>query len=90
MLKNQLNILSDTLFNIFSNFVRSKVITAGDKDPPWINEDIKCHIECKSKTFQQFFKNGSKVTYFEIVDKEAFELSEIIQNWEKSVFMTYY
>ena len=28
------NILNDALFNIFSNFVRSKVITVDGKDPP--------------------------------------------------------
>ena len=32
--EEQVNILNDTLFNIFSNFVRSKVITVDVKDPP--------------------------------------------------------
>ena len=42
--------------NIFSNFVRSKVITVDDRDPPWINEKIKCKIKSKNKTFQQYLK----------------------------------
>ena len=74
------NILNDELFNIFSNFVRSKVITVDGKDPPWINEEIKYKMKYKNKTFQQFFKIGRIITDFEIVDKEAAELSEMIQN----------
>ena len=79
--EKQVNILNDTLFNIFSNFVRSKVI-----DPPWINKEIKCKIKSKSKTFQQYLKNGRKITDFEIVDKEAVELSEIIQKRKEKYF----
>ena len=86
--EKQLNILNDTLFNIFSNFVRSKVITVDERDPPWINEEIKCKIKSKNKTFQQYLKNGRKITDFETVDKEAKELSEMIQNRKKSIFMT--
>ena len=32
--KKQVNIPNDTLFDIFSKFVRSKVITINDRDPP--------------------------------------------------------
>ena len=74
------NILNDELFNIFSNFVRSKVITVDGKNPPWINEEIKYKMKYKNKTFQQFLKIGRIITDFEIVDKEAAELSEMIQN----------
>ena len=82
----QVNILNDTLFNIYSNFVRRKVVTINDWDPPWINEEIKCKIKSKKKTFQQYLKNGRKITDFEIADKEAAELSEMIQNWKESYF----
>ena len=79
-----------THFNIFSNFVRSKVITVDERDTPWINEKIKGKIKSKNKTFQQYLKNGRKVTDFEIVNKEAAELSKLIQNQKKSIFMTYH
>ena len=78
--EKQANILHDTLFNIFSNFARSKVVTVDERDPPWINEEIKCKIKSKNKTFQQHLKNGRKMTDFQVVSKEATELSEMIQN----------
>ena len=84
--ENQVNILNDTLFNIFSSFGRSKVITINDRDPTWINEEIKCKIKFKNKTFQQYLKNKRKITDFEIVDKEAAELSEMIQNRKERLF----
>ena len=84
--EKQVNILNDTLFNIFSNFVRSKVITVDDRDPPWINEEIKCKIKSKNKTFQQYLKNAREITDFEIVHKEAAELSEMIQKWKEKYF----
>ena len=62
--EKQVNILNDTLFNIFSNFARSKVIKVDDRDPPWMNEEIKCKIKSKTKTFQQYLKNGRKITDF--------------------------
>ena len=79
--------LNGTLFNIFSKFVRSsKVITVNDQDPPWINEEIKWKIKSKNKTFQQYLKNGGKITDFKIVEKEPAELSEMIQNWKEKYF----
>ena len=60
--EKQVNILNDLLFNIFLNFARSKVITVDDRDPPWINAEIKCKIKSKDKTLR-------KVNDFEIVDK---------------------
>ena len=43
-------------------------------------------IKSKNKTFQQCLKNGRKITDFEIVDKEAAELSEMIQNRKERYF----
>ena len=70
----------------FSNFVRSKVITVDDRDPPLINEEIKCKMKSKNKTFQQYLKNGRKITDFEIVDKEEAELFEMIQKRKEKYF----
>ena len=84
--EKHVNILNDTLFKIFLCFVRSNVITINDRDPPWINEEIKCKMKSKNKPFQQNLENGRKITDFEIVDKEAAELSEMIQNRKERYF----
>ena len=56
-IEKQLNILNETLFNIFPKFVKIKVIAVEDRDPPWINEDIKCKRKSKNETFKQYLKN---------------------------------
>ena len=58
--EKQVNILNDTLFNIFSNFVISKVITVDKKDPPWRNEKIKCKINPRTRHFNNILKMGEK------------------------------
>ena len=39
----QVNLLNDIL-NAFTNFIPNKVITCDDRDPPWINDNIKNKI----------------------------------------------
>ena len=58
--EKKVNILNNTLFNIFSNFIGSKVITVDDRDPPWINEETTCKIKSKNKAFLQYLKNDRK------------------------------
>ena len=47
---------------------------------------LNCKIKSKNKAFQQYLKNGRKITDFEIVDKEAAELSEMIPNRKEKYF----
>ena len=54
-------------------------------DPLWINEEIKCKIKSKNKTFQQYLKNEWKKTDFEIEGNEA-QVSEMIQNQKDKYF----
>ena len=54
-----------------------KVITINDRDPPWINEKIKCKIKSKNNTFRQYLKN---------VRKNCLKWYEI---GKKGIFMTY-
>ena len=60
-IQNTLNIIdwsklfsNGTLFNIFANFVRNKVITVDDRDPPWINEEMKCKVKSKNNICPQY------------------------------------
>ena len=44
----------------FSNFLRSKVIAIDEKDPPWINEEIKCKENLRTRHFKNFSKKSDK------------------------------
>ena len=41
----QTAIFSDTLMNIMQNFVPNETIICDDRDPPWINKELKRLIE---------------------------------------------
>ena len=62
--EKQVNILKETLFNIFSNFVRSKVITINDRDPPWINEEIKCQKKFQQQDIPTIIKKSEEDNWF--------------------------
>ena len=40
-----MNLLNDIILNVSTNFVPNKVITCDDRDPPWINDNIKNKIK---------------------------------------------
>ena len=45
--------------NIFHNYIPNKFISCDDKDPPWINEEIKSLIHRKNALYQRQRKPGS-------------------------------
>ena len=48
----QLNLLNDIILSVSINFVPNKVITCDDRDPPWINDNIKNKIRyCLNKNY---------------------------------------
>ena len=56
----QVNFLNDIILNIFTNFVPNKVITCDDRDPPWINDNIKNKIKWKNVMYKNYKRNGKK------------------------------
>ena len=55
----QVVIFNQTLINIFSNYIPSKLIAVDDKDPPWMNDYIKKKILDK-KIAYKFFNTNKK------------------------------
>ena len=53
-----LELFNKTLLNIFHNFIPNKIILCDDKDPPWMNDEIKKLIKRKNWLFQCQRKSG--------------------------------
>ena len=45
----QVSVFSETIMNIFGNFIPHETITCNDKDPPWMNNQIKTLIAEKKR-----------------------------------------
>ena len=54
----QVEMLTETLLNIISNFIPNKVITVRPRQAPWITQSIKNFIQKKNRAYKSFVKNG--------------------------------
>ena len=57
--QQKIEIFNKTLLNIFYNYIPNKFILCDNKDPPWINEEIKSLIHRKNFLNQRQRKSGS-------------------------------
>ena len=83
----QVNLLNDIILNVFTNFVPNKVIMCDDRDPPWINDNIKNKIRWKNSMHKNCKRNGKKTEDYDLLTKA---LSEVFQLIEKSKNEYYY
>ena len=59
-------LFNKTIKNIFSNFIPHETVTSDDRDPPWINNNMKQLIQEKSDTYRIYILNDiakKNVTY---------------------------
>ena len=49
----QVTVFNESILNIFRNYIPNKYITCDDKDPVWMNENIKSRIKFKNLFFKQ-------------------------------------
>ena len=55
--------ISDTLMNIVKNFAADGTIKCDDRDPPWINKEIKQLIEQKNQFYKRFIRSNETLLY---------------------------
>ena len=82
-----MNLLNDIILNVFTNFVPNKVITCDDRDPPWINDNVKNKIKWKNSMHKNYKRNGKKTEDYELLTKTVCEVSQLI---EMSKYEYYY
>ena len=49
---------SETILNVFCNYVCNKYITVDDKDAVWMNETVKPNIKAKNALNKKHIQNG--------------------------------
>ena len=43
----------ETIVNIISNFIINKIMIFYDRDPPWLNKNIKSMFDCKNAIYKK-------------------------------------
>ena len=56
----KVDLLNETLLNIFRNYIPNKKIKFNYCQPPWMNDNIKRCLKERSKLTKFFYKNGQK------------------------------
>ena len=81
---DQVNLFNTTILNIFRNFIPNKVILCDDKEPAWVNEEVRLLIKQKKLMFRIQRKNSD----FDIgiLNKLSEDLTNAITNSK----LTYY
>ena len=75
----QVNLLNDIILNVFTNFVPNKVITCDDRDPPWINDNIKNKIKWKNSMYKNYKRIGKKTEDYQFLVKAVSEVFQLIE-----------
>ena len=63
---------------MFCNYVPNKYITIDDKDPVWMNENIKTNIKEKNTFYQKYIENRLFESDFILLEKLITELNDLI------------
>ena len=64
--------------NIMSNYIPHKTITCDNRDPPWINKDIKQLILVKNHTYKSYIRNDKSLQFFNQFQFLQTKLSSLI------------
>ena len=65
--------------NIMQNFVPNETIICDDRDPPWINKEIKQLLEQKNQFYKQFVQSNKTLLYIIPFKKLQDELGFLIE-----------
>ena len=51
---DMVHLFNRTIKNILHNFILYEIITCDDRDPPWIDNSMKCLIQDKNEAYTRF------------------------------------
>ena len=77
--------MNETTVNIVSNYIPNKFIICNDKDPPWLNDHIKCLINLKNEIFKKYLKDGRPDSVYENLQTITWDLTKAVSS-SKNVY----
>ena len=82
----QVEVLTQTLLNIFSNFIPNKVITVRPRQAPWITQSIKNFIRKKNRAYKTFVKNGRPNDKLESINDMISQGTKLVEDAKDKYF----
>ena len=75
----QVNLLSNIILNVFKKFVLNKFITCDDRDPPWINDNIRNKIKWKNSMHKYYMRSDRKSDEYDLLTEAVSEVFKLIE-----------
>ena len=76
---SKVDLLNETLLNIFRNYIPNKKIKCDYRQPPWMTDDIKKSLKERSKLTKTYYKNGQQKIDDKVSEKSADCMKNITQ-----------
>ena len=79
-------LFNKTIKNILSNFIPHETIAFDDRDPPWINSQVKHLINEKNAIYKNYLKNNKSNQSFATLQSFQSQLSLLIANLKNKYY----
>ena len=83
----KVELLNETLLNIFRNYIPNKKIKCDYRQPSWITDDIKKSLKQRSKLTKHFYKNGQRNSDHIKVLQKSEECTNLISEAKKNYIL---
>ena len=84
---NKVHMFNKTIINRISSYITHETIICNDRDPPWINKDIKQLILDKNHAYKSYIRNDKSLQFFNQFQFLPTRLSSLIKE-SKSQYYT--
>ena len=73
--------------SIFPNFIPHEAVTCDDRDPPWINNNIKQLIQEKNNPYRNYNLNDKNLQIFQKVKYLQTQLKNLIEHSQEKYYL---
>ena len=80
-------LFNKTIKDIFSNFIPHERITCDDRDPPWINKNIKQLIHEKNNTYRSYILNDKNPQIFHKIKYLQKQLKNLTEHSQEKYYI---
>ena len=80
-------VFNKTIKNIFSNFIPHETVTCDDRDPPWINNNIKQLIQEKNNAYIIYILSNKNPQIFQKVKYLQTQLKNLIEHSQEKHYL---
>ena len=85
-INDKVYLFNKTIKNILSNFIPHETTTFSDRDPPWINSQVKRLINEKNAMYENYLKHNKSSQSFETFQSFHSQLSSLIASLKNKYY----